>query len=256
MESSQDITNNRPLNVEQKNAYVARMKVAWAKLPDDKKSALRPMLDQAHQQYWEFVSKKKPPEHKFHNILRMKSYLTDDWDGQLRTHEQQVEAAVEINLGPEGEILGTGKYEQLDLCWELVAGTVWLENLLYKHPFPRGTPPIIPLQVLQNEKLRIALAGDFGTGNFGANDSPSTTNFENNSQLGPSNHHPSRGRVLCRNGSRRDQQASEVLACRIEVFLHLKLQPRDVFGGRTLFQRGGGRPVVQHVTIAMEFLRV
>ncbi len=174
MESSQDITNNRPLNVEQKNAYVARMKVAWAKLPDDKKSALRPMLDQAHQQYWEFVSKKKPPEHKFHNILRMKSYLTDDWDGQLRTHEQQVEAAVEINLGPEGEILGTGKYEQLDLCWELVAGTVWLENLLYKHPFPRGTPPIIPLQVLQNEKLRIALAGDFGTGNFGANDSPST----------------------------------------------------------------------------------
>ena len=51
---------------------------------------------------------------------------------------------------------------------------MWLENLLYKHPFPPGAPSIIPLQVLPNEKLRIALAGDFGTGNFGANDSPST----------------------------------------------------------------------------------
>jgi hypothetical protein len=30
------------------------------------------------------------------------------------------------------------------------------------------------LGVLENEKLRIALAGDFGTGNFGADDSPST----------------------------------------------------------------------------------
>ncbi len=175
MESSQDITNNRPLNDVQKNYYIARMKAAWAKLPDDKKKALRPMLDEAHQQYVNFVSEKVAPEHKFHNILRMKSYLTDDWDGQLQAHSQKIEAAaIEITLGPEGEILGTGKYEQLDPCWELVAGTVWLENLLYKHPFPSGTPPIIPLQVLQNEKLRIALAGDFGTGNFGANDSPST----------------------------------------------------------------------------------
>lgn len=174
MESGQDISNNRPLNEEQKNVYIARMKAAWAKLPDDKKNALKPVLDQADQQFAEFVSKKTPPAHKFHNILRMKSYLTDDWDGHLQAHQQQVEAAIEIKLGPEGEILGTGKYEQLDLCWELVAGTVWLENLLFKHPFPPGAPSLIPVQVLQNEKLTIALAGDFGTGNFGANDSPST----------------------------------------------------------------------------------
>jgi hypothetical protein len=174
MESSLDISNNLPLTNEQKSSYITRMKAAWARLPDEKKAELKPMLDEANQQYADFVANKTPPQHKFHNILRMKSYLTNDWDGHLQAHQQQVEAAVEIKLGPEGEILGTGKYEQLDPCWELVAGTVWLENLLHKHPFPPGAPPIIPLPVPQNEKLRIALAGDFGTGNFGANDSPST----------------------------------------------------------------------------------
>jgi len=174
MESSQDISNNRPLTDEQKNYYVARMKAAWAGLPPDKRAQLKPLLDEAHQQYADFVTKKTPPAHKFHNVLRMKSYLTDDRDGYLKAHGQQVEAAIEVKLGPEGEILGTGEYEQLDPCWELVAGTVWLENLLYKHPFPPGTPPLIQLGVLEHEKLRIAVAGDFGTGNFGANDSPST----------------------------------------------------------------------------------
>ncbi len=54
-----------------------------------------------HQQYVNFVSEKVAPEHKFHNILRMKSYLTDDWDGQLQAHSQKIEAAaIEITLGP------------------------------------------------------------------------------------------------------------------------------------------------------------
>ena len=62
MESSQDITNNRPLNDEQKHYYIARMKAAWAKLPDDKKNESKPMLDQAHQQYADFVKQQIPPE--------------------------------------------------------------------------------------------------------------------------------------------------------------------------------------------------
>jgi hypothetical protein len=174
METSLDISNNRPLTEDQKSAYVARMKAAWARLPEAQQSALKPMLDEANQQYADFINTKKAPQHKFHNILRMKSYLTNDWDGHLQLHQQQVEAAIEIKLGPEGEILGTGKYEQLDPCWELVAGTVWLENLLHKHPFPLAAPAIISLPVLPKEKLKIAVAGDFGTGNFGSNDSPST----------------------------------------------------------------------------------
>jgi hypothetical protein len=174
LESSQDISNNQPLNDEQKFTYIERMKAAWAKLPEDKKAALKPTLDEADAEYANFLNTKKAPQHKFHNILRMKSYLTDDWDGKLRLQQQQIDANVAIGLGPEGEILGTGKYEQLDLCWELVAGTVWLENLLYKHPFPPGTPPLIQVPDLGTQKLKIAIAGDFGTGNFGASDSPST----------------------------------------------------------------------------------
>ena len=90
MESGLDISNNLPLTEEQKSSYITRMKAAWARLPDEKKAALKPMLDEAHQQYAGFVAKKTPPQHKFHNILRMKSYLTNDWDGHLQAHQQQV----------------------------------------------------------------------------------------------------------------------------------------------------------------------
>jgi len=51
-----------------------------------------------------------------------------------------------------------------------VAGTVWLENLLHKHPFPPSPPAAQTIQ----DKVTIALVGDFGAGNFGAGDSPST----------------------------------------------------------------------------------
>ncbi|MGB8493962.1 MAG: metallophosphoesterase [Candidatus Acidiferrum sp.] len=102
----------------------------------------------------------------------MKSYLTDDWDGHVQQLNQRaaVAKAIEVQVGPGGEILGTGRYEQLDPLWELVAGTVWLENLLHKHPFPSGTPSRVEI----TDQATIALAGDFGTGNFGASDSPST----------------------------------------------------------------------------------
>jgi hypothetical protein len=72
-------------------------------------------------------------------------------------------------VGADGEILGTGKYQQLDPRWELVAGTVWLEHILHKQPFPQGTPKILPM----DETVTIAMVGDFGTGNFGSGESPS-----------------------------------------------------------------------------------
>ena len=116
MESSLDISNNLPLTEEQKSSYITRMKAAWARLPDDKKAALKPMLDEANQQYADFVAKKEPPQHRFHNVLRMRELSDERLGGHVKAHQQQVEAAIEIKLGPEGEILGTGKYEQLDPC--------------------------------------------------------------------------------------------------------------------------------------------
>jgi len=195
MQDSHPVSNNQPLTDAQRDELIARMKVAWATLPADKRASLKPLLEQGHQQLADFVKNQKPPQHRFHNILRMKSLLTDDWDGHLQKLDQPAAApapaptvapvaapAIEIKVGPEGEILGTGKYQQLDPCWELVAGTLWLENLLVeKHPFPKGRPAIVQIP----DQVRIALAGDYGTGNFGADDSPSTKISKEMAKLKP-----------------------------------------------------------------------
>ena len=108
MTNHQDVSNNLPLTSGQKSDYIARMKAAWARLPGEKRTALQPSLEQAHQQFGDFVQKGVPPEHRFHNILRMKSYLTDDWDRHLDAMDEKVAKAVEVGLSREGEILGTG----------------------------------------------------------------------------------------------------------------------------------------------------
>jgi hypothetical protein len=177
------VTNSESMTVAQRDALVQRLRTAWNNLPADKQAALRPLLDDAHKQLGEYLSTGVPPKHDTQQTLRMKSYLTGDWDGHLESlgqplnqalaqplAEPVIAEAIEIKAGPGGEILGTGKYQQLDPRWELVGGTVWLENLLHKHPFPKGTPKIIPI----DDTVTIAMAGDFGTGNFGSNDSPST----------------------------------------------------------------------------------
>jgi hypothetical protein len=171
MANDQDVNTSQPLTAAQREELIARMKTAWANLPGDKRAALKPLLEDAHQQLGNFLANRTPPQHGVHQILRLKSYLTDDWEGHVQRLDQPLAAkAIEITVGPGGEILGTGKYQELDPLWELVAGTVWLENLLHQHPFPPGTPT--PVQI--PDQVTIALAGDFGTGNFGASDSPST----------------------------------------------------------------------------------
>lgn len=155
----------------ERSAWITRMKAAWAKLPADKKADLMPLLDNAHQQLANYLKIGVPPKHEVHTVLRMKSYLTNDWDGHIQKLDRPLPTeAIEIKVGPGGEILGTGKYQELDPLWELEAGTIWLENLLYKHPFPSGCPDLVPIP----NHTTIALVGDFGTGNFGRYDSPST----------------------------------------------------------------------------------
>jgi hypothetical protein len=171
------------LTIADRDALVARMQTAWKNLPPDKQAALKPMLDDSHGQLAELVATGAPPAPHTDQTLRMKSYLTGDWDGHLQAlHQPQNQAvaqplaalvdrlAIEISVGSQGQILGTGKYQELDLRWELVAGTVWLENLLHKHKFPPGTPEIRKMA----DDVTMALVSDFGTGNFGAGDSPST----------------------------------------------------------------------------------
>jgi hypothetical protein len=178
-----DVSKTETLTVAQRDALVQRLKAAWNNLPADQQAALKPILNDAHQQFANYVQNGTPPEPGVRPILRVKSYLTDDWDGHLEKFGQPLNqaqaqplaaplkpATIEINVGSDGQILGTGKYQELDPRWELVAGTVWLENLLHKHSFPKGTPPILQMA----DTVSIAMVGDFGTGNFGSGDSPST----------------------------------------------------------------------------------
>jgi len=182
-----DASGSEVLTVAERAALVQRLKAAWDNLPADTQAELKPMLDDAHQQLGQYLATGSSPAHEMQQILTMKSHLTQDWDGHVETLRSLVSEAtghgpvppvkgaiapraIEISVSADGEILGTGKYEKLDPRWVLVAGTVWLENLFRKHPFPPGTPAV---QQVDN-KLSIALVSDFGTGNFGAGDSPST----------------------------------------------------------------------------------
>lgn len=101
--------NNAPQTADQQN-------------PADQKAALQSTLDEAHHQYADFVTRKRRGSTNSTNVLRMKSYLTNDEGGYLKA-QTQVEAGIEIKLDPEGATLGTGKYEQLDPGWELIART-------------------------------------------------------------------------------------------------------------------------------------
>jgi hypothetical protein len=177
-----DVSFNESITAAQRDALIQRLQTAWANLPPETQAAIKPTLDNADQQLSAYVEQGTPPDASTHQTLRMKSYITGDWDGQLTKLGQPINDpallppatqivahALDITVGADGEILGTGKYQQLDPRWELVAGTVWLEHILHKHPFPAGTPSILHM----DNKVRIAMVGDYGTGNFGAGDAPS-----------------------------------------------------------------------------------
>jgi hypothetical protein len=82
--------------------------------------------------------------------------------GEMQAKERG--AAPLVDAG--GNIWGIGKYQQLDPGW-LEAAVVWLENLSTGAKFPFGTSIPLPPPVKIPNNARIALAGDFGTGDWG-----------------------------------------------------------------------------------------
>ena len=171
------------LTVAERDALIGRLQTAWKNLPPDTQAAVRPLLEEGHQELGNYVTNSTPPAHHTQMTLRLKSYLTNDWDSHLARLGQPLNLAatqplaapvapqaIEVSTALDGSILGSGKYQQLDPRWELVAGTVWFEHLLFKHPFPPGAPDS-PEPV--PDTISIALLSDWGTGNFGAGDAPS-----------------------------------------------------------------------------------
>ena len=156
-----------------------RLKVAWALLPADKKAAIQPMIDAAHQQLQTYQATGKAPHDPTvpHQLILTKSALTDDADGTVAALPEPAAtaapmAAVQVDVDAGGAIWGTGKYQQLDPGW-LAAVAAWMEHLILgKYSFPQGTPQVVNIP----DQVTIAIAGDFGTGNWGtaADPAPST----------------------------------------------------------------------------------
>jgi hypothetical protein len=178
-----DTSFNESLTVAQRDALIARLRTAWNNLPPATQAEFKPLLDDADQQFTKYVDTGTPPSHDVHAVLRIKSYLTGDWNNRLDKIGQPLNkaisqplaqgvapAAIAVSVGPEGDIIGSGKYQTLDVRWELVVGIVLFENIFHKHLFPPGVPPIH--QIADNATF--VLLGDYGTGNFGSGDSPST----------------------------------------------------------------------------------
>jgi len=177
-----DVSFSESMTVAQRDALIARMRTAWNNLPPDTQDQLKPILDEGHAQLSDFLATGKPFSHDVHGVLRVKSYLTNDWDGHLAQIGHPLNAAaaqplgeaiapadIEIAVGPEGDLIGSGKYQALDPRWELVIATALFENILHPHPFPTGAPAIQQI----SDNATFVLAGDYGTGNFGSGDSAS-----------------------------------------------------------------------------------
>ena len=149
----------------------SRLQKAWAALSPDQRRRIAPLLVKAHQQAVQFSQTKVAPQADptvKHQLLLAQSAITNDQEGVLGN----LEAGVVVDVGPGGEIWGTGKYQNLDPGWT-EAATVWLENLvLGKRPFADSTPQTISVP----NSVQIAMAGDWGTGDWrtAANPAPST----------------------------------------------------------------------------------
>ncbi len=148
-----------------------RIKAAWNQLTPEQRSQFQPDIMAAHQQAIGIAQTHKAPPAPAasHNLILAHSVLTDDADRVLNS----LEAGVVIDVGSDGVIWGTGKYEELDPGW-LEALAEFLESLL---PIIGGKAPFVttPQTIQIPDTVRIALVGDWGTGDWRspANPSPS-----------------------------------------------------------------------------------
>ena len=151
-----------------------RLQIAWAALPADKKAAIQPMIDAAHQQLRAYQLTHRAPPHDPkipHQLVLVKTALTDDAEGVAAAMPALAPNSIEVDVDSGGVIWGTGQYQQLDPGW-LGAAAAWLEHLVFgKHSFPPGMPAVINIP----DSLTIALAGDLGTGNWGTSTDPAAS---------------------------------------------------------------------------------
>lgn len=146
----------------------SRIRQAWSKLSQEQQNRIAPMLARANQQALAVAqTRNAPPLDPTvpHQALLARSAISHDLDPVI----SNLEAGSFIEVGPGGEIWGTGKYEQFDPGWtESIA--VWMEQLLilHKHAFNPGPPAPIAIP----DTVQIAIAGDWGTGDWRSQSNP------------------------------------------------------------------------------------
>jgi len=158
----------------------SRIKDAWNKLSPDQRNRILPLFQQAHQNTLLAMKGVPPPvDSALGPPLNLAmSVISNNVDGVVDTLDFGIIVAVDGG----GEIWGTGKYEGLDTGW-LQALAEWLENLL-KAKYPFNSNPVVT-KIPDN--VQIALAGDWGTGDWRTktNPSPSTRVREQINVLNP-----------------------------------------------------------------------
>lgn len=149
----------------------SRIKSAWGKLPTGQQSQIAAHILSANQQAVLVSQTGNAPLAKAasNSLVLAHSALTDDSDGVV----SNLKPGVVLDVGPDGTIWGTGKWQQLDPGWT-EAFAVYLETLL---PLGGKQPFLANPQVIQiPDRVTIGIVGDWGTGDWGtaANPAPST----------------------------------------------------------------------------------
>jgi hypothetical protein len=151
-------------------AISGRINAAWNQLSSAQQGQLAGAILSANQQAVAVSQTNKAPTAPAlpHHLMFAHSVLTNDSDNVVSS----LEAGIVIDVGPDGAIWGTGKYQQLDPGWA-EALAVFLETKVFggNHPFVDA-----PQTIQIPDTVQIGLAGDWGTGDWRtpSNPAPST----------------------------------------------------------------------------------
>ena len=157
-----------------------RLKRAWKALTNEQRARIRPLAERAHTELGSILSTRAMPapitpiQHR--ELIYFKAALEDREEVYVRSaimaSKQSAALGEVIGTDPSGNIIGFGKYQLLDPGW-LEAGVVWLEDLAFGDVFPFGTE--LPGRRTIPNNVNIALAGDFGTGDWGRDSNPAAS---------------------------------------------------------------------------------
>lgn len=159
-----------------------RLKSAWQALNEKdpaKAARVANLLNLGHAELLSELDLREPrmeafvqPHHVPRELLFMKAVLEDQHGvlaaaagKALAQQEQLAQGIAAKQPGPDGTLPGFAKFHHHDLGW-LECGVIWLENMVAGLKFNFGTlqPSIIPI----DNKVQIAMAADFGTGDWGS----------------------------------------------------------------------------------------